>query len=74
MIPGTDAITLQAYPLLLQLLGADQWSLIYQDEVALIFIRNSAKNSAIVTRYAIDKGKISTHIQARWQWQTVNNF
>jgi hypothetical protein len=74
MIPGTDAITLQAYPLLLQLLGADQWSLVYQDEVALIFIRNSAKNSAIVTRYAIDKGKISTHIQARWQWQTVNNF
>jgi len=74
VIPGTDSISLQAYPLLLQLLGDDRWSLIYQDEIALILIRNTVDNSSIVKRYAMDKSIISSHIQARWKWQMKNDF
>lgn len=74
IIPGTDAISIQAYPLLLQLLGNDQWSLIYQDEIALILIRNSAANNQILGRFAMDRALLSSHIQARWKWQMTNDF
>lgn len=74
IIPGTDAITLQAYPLLLQLLGDNDWSLVYLDDTALVLVRNIAEHREIVERYAKDKGLISSHIQARWRWQTVNDF
>lgn len=74
IIPGTDAISLQAYPLLLQLLSDNSWALIYHDEVALVLLRNSPENYGILERYATDKSAISSHIQARWKWQLTNDF
>lgn len=74
IIPGTDTISIQAYPLLLQLLDNDQWNLIYQDDIALVLIRNSAVNKQILQRFAMDKALISSHIQARWKWQMTNDF
>lgn len=74
IIPGTASISMQAYPLLLQLLGDENWVLIYQDEVALVLIRNSPENSSIVGRYAMDKSGISSHIQARWKWQLTTDY
>lgn len=74
IIPGTDTISLQAYPLLLQLLGDNSWALIYHDEVALVLLRDSAENSEVIKRYATDKSAITAHIQARWKWQMANDF
>jgi len=67
-------LSLKAYPLLLQLLGSDQWDLIYQDEIALILLRNSLGNNLILKNYAMDKSIISEHIQARWKWQLANDY
>jgi len=74
IIPGTDAISLQAYPLLLQLLGDSSWELVYLDEVALVLIRHAPENQAIIDRYALAKEQLTSHIQARWQWQMANDF
>jgi hypothetical protein len=74
IIPGTDVISLQTYPLLLQLLMNDNWALIYQDDVALILVRNSFVNREIIRKYLLDKSKISAHIQSRWKWQLNNDF
>jgi len=74
IIPGTDTISLQAYPLLLQLLGDNNWALIYHDEVALVLLRDSPENSEVIKRYATEKSAITAHIQARWKWQLANDF
>ncbi len=74
IIPGTDAISLKPYPLLLQLLGDKEWALIYQDEVALVLIRETAENREIIKAHALDKNRMASHIQERWQWQMKNDF
>jgi len=74
IIPGTDTISLQAYPLLLHLLTNDDWALVYHDDVALVLLRTAAENTAIIRRHAVDKSAMTAHIQARWRWQMANDF
>ena len=74
IIPGTMSISMQAYPLLLQLLGDENWILVYHDDVALVLVRNSLENSRIINRYRIDKSAMTAHIQARWQWQSIGSY
>lgn len=69
IIPGTDIKYGRAYPLLLQIRQDNEWALVYQDDVALVFLRNIPQNQEIISRYAISKDNISKHIMARWAWQ-----
>lgn len=73
-IPGTDQLTNQPYPILLQLLRDNGWALIYQDNEALIFMRNIPQNRDFLERYAISKDRISTHIIGRIEWMHNNDL
>jgi hypothetical protein len=74
VIPGTDALSTSAFPILLQLLQEPAWQLIYLDDVALIFLRDTPQNQALLTRYAISKDRIPEHITARWKWQSTFTY
>lgn len=69
IIPGTHDISGEAYPLLLKLSNAPQWFLIYRDDVALVFVRDTGRNHELIAKYAMDKATVSDHIKARWRWQ-----
>jgi hypothetical protein len=74
IIPGTSAISCEAYPLLLKLLTAPQWVLVYQDDVALVLVRQSEANLSLIEKYAISKDEMTNHIQARWKWQLSGEY
>lgn len=74
IIPGTSEGFKRLFPLLMQLDGDNDWSLIYQDDVALIFLRNIPQNRDILERYTISKDRITTHITRRLEWQTRNEM
>lgn len=74
IVPGTNAISMQPYPLLFQLLSAPEWSLVYRDDVALVLVRNSARNRGLIERYAMDKNGMAEHISARIRWQTAGTL
>jgi hypothetical protein len=65
---------MQPYPLLFQLLSAPEWSLVYRDDVALVLVRNSARNRGLIERYAMDKNGMAEHISARIRWQTAGTL
>lgn len=69
IIPGTNESTFETYPLLLQLYRAPEWSLIYQDDVALVFMKNVPQNREFLARYEIGKDRIARHISERLAWQ-----
>lgn len=69
IIPGTSEGFMRVYPLLMQLHMDNGWSLIYQDDVALVFLRNIPENRDILERYTIGKDRITTHITKRLEWQ-----
>lgn len=73
-IPGVEQIDTQPYPILLQLLQDNDWALIYQDDEALIFIRNIPQNRDILSRYAISKDRIAKHITSRLEWLLENRL
>lgn len=74
VIPGTDAISSQPYPLLFQLLLSPEWALVFMDDVALVLVRTNAANAPLIARSAINKSRMTEHIRARWQWQTANTL
>jgi hypothetical protein len=74
IMPGTQLLDGNAYPILLQLLDSAEWALVFQDDCALIFLRRGTGNDSIIGKYAVSKSLITRHIQARWQWQFTNNF
>lgn len=74
IIPGTNPISSSAFPLLLQMRTNERWILVYQDDVALIFIRNQPQNQQIILKYQMDKSRISSHIKARWEWQLKSDY
>lgn len=73
-IPGMDEINTQPYPILLQLLRDNDWALVYQDDEALIFMRNIPQNRDFLERHAINKDRIETHITTRLDWQLKNEM
>jgi hypothetical protein len=74
VIPGTDALSTKAFPLLLQLLQDTAWNLVYVDDVALVFLRSSPQNKGLISQYAISKDRIADHITARWKWQSTFTY
>lgn len=72
IIPGTNLNSQEVFPLLLQLRDDDGWTLIYQDDVALVFLKTLPQNQKIIERYAIGKNRIETHLMKRLEWQTKN--
>lgn len=74
IIPGTDMLSTSAYPVLLQMLQETAWVLVHQDDVALVFVRNTPQNRDLLTRHALSKDLIAEHIKARWQWQSTLSF
>lgn len=73
-VPGVDQLTNQPYPILLQLLQDDGWTLVYQDNEALMFMRNIPQNRDFLARYAISKDRIATHIIGRIEWMHRNDM
>lgn len=45
----------EVYPLVEELFEREDWTLIYNDQLSLIFLRNNSENQHIVDRFAIDK-------------------
>ncbi len=43
------------YPLVEELFEREDWTLIYNDQLSLIFLRNNSENRHIINRFAIDK-------------------
>lgn len=74
IIPGTSEGTGATYPLLLPLYKDDAWSLIYQDDVALVLMRNLPQNREFLERHAISKERIPMHITSRLAWQLKNKM
>lgn len=74
VIPGLDQLSTQPYPVLLQLRQDADWALIYQDDEALVFIRNIPQNRDILVRYAMSKDRIATHIMGRLAWQNKGSL
>ncbi len=69
IIPGTDAIRNLPYRLLWELRNAPEWVLVYQDAVAVVFVRNIPENREIIASYALPKSRIAQHIMERQEWQ-----
>lgn len=74
IIPGTDPISCRAFPLLIRLLTAPQWVLIYADDVALVLVRSSAANRQLIEKYALSSDRMTEHILSRWKWQNSNEL
>lgn len=74
VIPGVNELSCKPYPVLLQLFCNTDWSLIYQDDVALIFLRNIPQNKEILARYTINKDRMATHIYKRLGWLLKNEL
>jgi hypothetical protein len=55
MVPGCDKVSGTLIKLAAALLEDEKWSLIYDDQEALIFIRNTTENSELVKRLAVPK-------------------
>ena len=47
----------EIYPIVERLLEREDWVLIYRDQLSLIFMRNGYENTAILKKFAMDKGK-----------------
>jgi hypothetical protein len=45
------------YPLVEKLLTREDWALIYNDHLSLIFLRNTLDNASLINTFAIDKNK-----------------
>jgi len=45
----------EVYPLVEELFEREDWTLIYNDQLSLIFLRNNSGNQHIIDRFAIDK-------------------
>ncbi len=45
----------EVYPLVEELFEREDWTLIYNDQLSLIFLRNNSENQHIINRFAIDK-------------------
>ena len=45
----------EVYPLVEKLFEREDWTLIYNDQLSLIFLRNNSENRHIINRFAIDK-------------------
>lgn len=68
LVPGVSQYTGRVYPLVLNLTRDAQWHLVYRDEVALVFVRETAENAAVIARHALPKHEIHRHIIARVDW------
>lgn len=67
--PGTDLIRNLPYRLMWDLRNSNDWVLVYQDETALIFVKNIPENLFIIKKYALGKEHITKHIISRRDWQ-----
>ena len=68
IMPGCHHDSGKTYPLLVQLTEDSNWALIYQDEVAVIFVRNIPQHRDLVARFQIPKNRTYDHLVGRWAW------
>jgi len=54
------------FPLTLELALSDKWELIYIDKISIIFIRNKADNSDIISKFKLSKDDFSNALIARF--------
>ena len=47
----------ELYPIIEKMLDRDDWVLIYRDQLALIFLRNTPGNAPIIRQFAMDKSE-----------------
>lgn len=68
VIPGVSQHTGRVYPLILELAAAPGWALVYWDDTALIFLRDTGANRDIVARWKKPSVDVNRHILARAAW------
>lgn len=66
---GTDHVRNMPHRLMWEMRNAADWVLVYQDDVALVFIRDIPANMAIINRYRLAKERITRHLEERRAWQ-----
>lgn len=66
---GTDHVRNMPYRLMWEIRNAPDWVLVYQDEVALVFVRDIPANRTIINRYRLGKEQITRHLEERRAWQ-----
>lgn len=71
---GTDHIRNAPYRLMWELRNAHDWVLVYQDDTALVFVRDIPENKTIIARYALGKERITRHLEERREWQFKGEY
>lgn len=62
MMPGCDAVSGTLIKLVPALLDDPDWSLVYVDHNALVFVRKTLKNSGVIRRFSPSKREAFQHI------------
>ncbi len=68
IIPGVSPYSGKIYSLPLILNQAPDWHLVYQDEIALIFLRGKQGNQKIIREYVLPESRLYEHFLARLAW------
>jgi tetratricopeptide (TPR) repeat protein len=73
IIPGMSETPGNVYPLAELLTSANDWRLVFADEVALVFVRNVAANERIIAHHSLDKKALLGHLVQRADRLIIEN-
>lgn len=62
MVPGCDAVSGTLIKLVPAMLEDPGWSLVYVDRYAMVFVRKTPKNAAVISRFSPPKLEVFRHI------------
>jgi len=62
VMPGISLVSGELFPLINDLISSNRWSLVYMDEVSLIFALNTPANKTLISRYGMDKSMAYKHV------------
>lgn len=69
IVPGTNSFKGTLNGIVANLVADQAWSLIYFDDVAIVFARKIPENREVIARYELDKMQAFEHVRRRQAWQ-----